>query len=364
MDKIIKVKNHFKQKLAEYLLLKNSIKTLSKTSKIFFVLPYGFDEIYYGIKNQKRIKMCIIVCIMLWLVVIWHFLILISPYLWQLFDNPLLLEYGKANFLQLALSNFYCAFVCTNFLLGEMNDHLNALKLFHIITVNLKSIHQLTDKNYNRLAIISRILVLILIFFGLPFFSISLFMIFLMFGIISKRLYYFIHAMLFTGPYFCLHANSLSIFCIFGIYFLYYKFRFDQLNERIKSIIKSSGKGKWRMILPGKEKAFLQLINEHNYLSLEIHKVNLLLRKSVAMMFVFFALFKILSLYLSIKMKPSLVWMANVNGFINMTIFGFGISYLLSHQIYSAQNSYKIIHSVVCKYKMRLQLRLKVNLTM
>ena len=119
--------------------------------------------------------------------------------------------------------------------------------------------------------------------------------------------------------------------------------------------------GKWKIIFNLKEKLFLQLINEHNLLSLEIYKINLLIRRTAAFLFICFALFKIITIYLSIFMIHTFTRILAINAFILFFIIGFGISTLLSLQINSAKNSYKIIHSVVCNCQIRLQFKLKVN---
>ena len=80
-----------------------------------------------------------------------------------------------------------------------------------------------------------------------------------------------IHLILMNASYF---GNLISLGttgCDCFIYFSYYKFRFDQINDQIKASIL---KGKWKLILYRKEKLFLNFINEHNLLALEIHKVN------------------------------------------------------------------------------------------
>ena len=137
--------------------------------------------------------------------------------------------------------------------------------------------------------------------------------------------------------------------------------QFDQLNEEFKANI-PKGKGKWRIFLPKlrREKVFLQLINKHNFLALEINKCNLLLRRTTAIFFVVFSLVKITTLYLAIHVKHILTRII-VNIFSLVFIFGFGLSILFALQIKSSKNSYKIINLLICKYKMKLKFRLKVN---
>ena len=106
----------------------------------------------------------------------------------------------------------------------------------------------------------------------------------------------------------------------------------------------------------------IQLINEHNSLSIEMNKLNLHFRRSTAIVFIVTASVKIVTLYLTIYMKHYLVRILAFNAFIWAFIFGFAMSIVFSQQIHLAQNSYKNIHSIVCNYRMRLHLKLQVNL--
>ena len=130
------------------------------------------------------------------------------------------------------------------------------------------------------------------------------------------------------------------------------------MNCQIKSIEQSIRKQK--SIFIGKQKIFLELIHEHNSLAIEIQKCNLMLRRTVAIMFIGFSLNKIITLYVAIYLKHTLIRILAVNVFILLFIFGIGISILYSLQIYSSQSSYKIIHSIVCNCKMSIRLRLQV----
>ena len=140
------------------------------------------------------------------------------------------------------------------------------------------------------------------------------------------------------------------------IYFYYFKLRFDQLNQQIKSIIPNGNS-----INKRREKAFLELINERNELSLKVGKVNWIFKRTAAAFFVCLSLIKILSIYIAIYIKHTFVKYYSINGFVIVFLFGFGMSILFSLQINSAKNSYKTIHKVICNYKMRLRFKFKVN---
>ena len=119
-----------------------------------------------------------------------------------------------------------------------------------------------------------------------PLFSILLFIFCLSIAILSKRLYWSIHLFVITTPYIMVFYTYSTLCCTGYIYFTYFGLRFDQLNDQIKAIIPN---GKWMIIYPRREKMF-QLINEHNWLSLQIDKMNLMVRRWTSAFFVCFTL--------------------------------------------------------------------------
>ena len=352
-DKITKSK----QKVNEYFQMKDSIATLSYATKKFFIISVGFDEIYNQIKNPKRFKISLLICVITWLVTIWHFLFLISPDLWSLVDSQMLPYHFKTLGCCGTFLLFLCAIAKTDFLLAEINGNIDTFKVLYFLEINLKSLHGLTDKNYKRLAILSRIMITILINYVAPFYSIVGSSFILYVAITSKRLYWFIHIFIMLIPYILIFHTYSAAGSILYIYFIYFKMRFDQLNNQIKKI---SPNGKLNRICFRKEKILLDLINEHNFLSLEIHKMNLMGRRTAAGIFICFALIKILTLYITIYAKDTLIRFMVFIGFTIFLIFGFGVTYLFSLQINSAKNSYKITHSIMCNCKMNIKLRFKV----
>ena len=81
---------NLKQKLTNLFLFENSIKYLSNTMKTSHLISIGFDEIYNGIlNNPKRFKFGILIYIITWFSLLWHFLLLI-PSVWALIDNKVL----------------------------------------------------------------------------------------------------------------------------------------------------------------------------------------------------------------------------------------------------------------------------------
>lgn len=175
MNLTLYLKDNFiqlKQSLIKYILLKNSIGTLSNTMKRFYILSIGFNEIWNGTKNPKRFKLSIFFCIIMWINVIWNFLIIIIHNFRSYFDNTFFPEYSKTGIFILALVLTIDTTIKTDLLFGEIDGNINALKVFQIIKINLKLFHQLTDKNYKRLAILSRIMIVIFLYYASPLFMV------------------------------------------------------------------------------------------------------------------------------------------------------------------------------------------------
>ena len=290
--------------------------------------------------------------------IIWHFLLIISPDLWSLNDNPFIPDHTKECVVVLILFLLISVFFKTDFLIGNINGNLSTMGLLHILNVNNKSLHQLTDKKYKRLILIWRFAIVIMFNYGSIVFIILAIVIIIFLCVVSKRLMIWIHFILMSPSYF-LTIITLTTGCFGYTYFSYYKLRYDQLKCQIKSIEQSIRKQK--RIFIGRQKIFLELIHEQsNWLAIEIEKCNLLLKRTVAMMFIGFSLNKITNIYMAIYIKHTLIRILAINIFVLLFIFGFGISLLYSLQIHSSKSSYKIIHSIVCNCKMSIRLRLQV----
>ena len=351
----------FKQKVNEYLLLKNYLKAFSNDMKNYYVISVGFDEIYYGIKNPKRFKLCIILCIMHWICTFYHLIWISSDYIWSKTDEPFLPEKIRIGFAGYFILFFYIAVFTTDLILSDISSHLSPLKVFYPLINDNKQLHKLNDKNYKRLAILSRFVIIIMLNYAKPIFIILTISWQTLCSILSSQFYWLIYQ-LFTTPIF---INMIMAYvtgtCFVYSYFPYYKLRFDQFNDQIKSII-PNGKGK--IINKKIENQLVSLIDEHNQLAIEVNGMNMMLRRTAVAFFITLSLIKIMSLYLMIHMKDVLARIFVINVFCAFFFFGFGMSLAFSLQIRSAHQSHKLIHSIVSKQKMRLPLRFKVNQTL
>lgn len=353
--KIAKFKENFKN---YFLREEKSIKNLIKFLRKLYVFTYGFDELYLGTTNSKRLKISKIICILSWLVTLEHLLLVISDDLWSIVDGQFLPEHFRLFMAMLLIILFLVASIKTDCLLSEMNYKLDKtpFKVFYFLMMN--SNHRLNGKNYKKLSILSRTIEIFMLDYAVPIFTLLFSTVFISITISSEKVAWILQSILTIGSL----QNAIFLLtsdcCVIYIYFTYYKFRFDQINERIFKLINVSLIEE--MIHLREERRLIQLMNKHNNLSIEIHRFNLSIRRSAAVMFITFCLIKIISLYLMMHTKSSLFEILFQNLFVVFLICTFGISILYSMQIKSAHQSHKLIHSIICKYEMRLSLKLKV----
>ena len=360
MIKIITINkiNKFKQKFHDYFLMKKTLQAFSDVMKNYYVISVGFNEIYYGIKNPKRFKLCILFCIMHWIVAFYHLVWVTSDYIWTKTNGHFLPAKARIGFAGYFILFSYIAVFTTDLILGQINSHLSPFKVFYPLINDIKVVHKLNDRNYKRLAIFIRIMIICMISYGKPIFILLTISWQTLCSILSCQLYWFLYQ-LFTTPIF---INMIMAYvtgtCFVYSYFPYYKLRFDQFNDQIKSII-PNGKGK--IINKKIENQLVSLIDEHNQLAIEVNGMNMMLRRTAVAFFITLSLIKIMSLYLMIYMKELLLKILVINVFCAFFFFGFGMSLAFSLQIKSAHQCSKLIYSIINKHKMKLPLRFKVN---
>ena len=160
---------------------------------------------------------------------------------------------------------------------------------------------------------------------------------------------------IFITPFYLVSAMTITSCCVVYIYYSYYKLVFVKINHQMKSILSHN-----KVINSKMEKQLKYWMNQHSLAWIEIHTMNLSIRSTAAIMLITFSFIQIISLYLVMNMKHTLMKVLMANVFIAFLIFGFGLSILYSLQIKSARQSHQLIHWIVCKYRMRLTLKFKV----
>ena len=344
----IKIQNHYSFEKSLNYIMKIAIK--------YYVFSINFNDIYYGRKNPKQFKMCVFIYILSWLLTICAMSFLLSDYLYSFIDGSF--ENLRVILFFITVSSSMIVIGKTDFLLAEVKSNLKPFKIFYYLINDMKSKHKLSRENYKKLAILSRILQIFIIDYGLKAALVLGFIASIRVALESRTLFVQLSIILFIFPIGVIYCfTAVTYFFIIYSLIYYYKLLFDQINNQFKLISQQIP----LVINKTKENQLIRLIKQHNLISIEIYEINLLVRRTVAFVFIIFSLIKIISCYLIIYSNDILIKFAFGNMVIGFTVFSFGMSYLFSLQIKSAHQSYQIIHSIISKYKMRFHVKIKVK---
>ena len=347
-----------------YFLLKNSLEHLENFIKKYYILPIGFNDIYYGNKNMTRFIIFIINWAFRWFAVGLYLSFILSDKMFSLIDVlSISNEHAKLLWLFGTIFLLLLAVFKTDNLLGEINYNLNPYKVIYYLMKDLKLLHKLNEKNYKKLAILSRSIQILIMDCGTILSVIAGTLIVVKIAILSGKIYWIWGIIIFTLIHITSATTTSSIVCLYIIMLVYYTMIFRQINHQFNLISDGKTFFKRRQIIINKTKQrqLISLIHEHNLASIEIHKLNLIIRRSVGCIFITFAMIKIISLYLMVNSNEFFIKLFFVQFNFFMLISGFTLSYLFSLQIKSAHQSLKIVHSIICKCKMKLRLKLKVS---
>ena len=366
------VKNWIESKISilkcwikEYFLLKNSLEHLENYIKKFYVFSVGFNDIYYGNKNMKRFKICIVNWAFSWFAVGFISSFVLSDTMFSLIDVPSISgKHLKLLWLAAAVILFYLAVIRTDHLLGEINNNLNPFKVIYYLMKDLKQLHKLNEKNYKKLAKLSRSIQILYMDCGTTLLVIVITLFMIKIAILSRKIYWILGIIINISIFITSATTGSAIICFYAIMLSYYTMIFGQINDEIQLISnEKSTFFKRRLIInETKQRQLINLIHKHNLTAIEIHKINLIARRSIGCAFIAFALMKIISLYLMVNINEFFikVYLMQHNFFV--LIFGFTVCYLFTLQIKSAHQPLKTVQSIVCRYKMNLRLKLKVSL--
>ena len=348
----------FKKSFNSYFIFRNSIENLMKFCKRFYIYSVGFDDMYFGFSNPKRLKISIMICATLWIATVYHLLLITSDDIWGLIDGSFVPGHYRTTLGLYFILIFLVSVIKTDQIIGEIEYNSKPLQVFHFLMNNIKSKHKLTERNYKRLAIFSWLTQLLLLNYGAPIISGSVTVFDFVLALKSNGFNWWLQSSFNTPIYVMTVLILTSSSCIISIYLPYYKLVFDQINNQLKFLTNQRSK----VIFKDRETEFIRLIDEHNKTAIKIHEMNVIINRIVAANFICLSLAKIFSLYLVVNVKHLILKTLLANIFIFFFIFGFGSSIIYSLQIQSAHQSQRLIHFILCRYKMRLSFRLKVNI--
>ena len=279
-----------------------------------------------------------------------------SNYMYSLIKLKSMPDHVKPLLLSTSLASIIFLQMKIDFILAEIKWLLSPFKIFYYLINNLKSNHKLNDRNFNRLAILSRLIQIVILNFGMSIIIISNVILLCWIAISTQNQIWIIQSVIYLPAFF----NGSLIFClslcIVFVMFIYYKMRFHQINQQIKSLILNG-----KVISKNRSKKLLKLINEHNLVSIELNKTNLMIRRTAVAIFIIFSITKVNMVYFLFNFNNLLVKIVMFDGLITVVLFTFIMSYLFTQQIKSAHQSSKLIYSLVCRYKINLKFKLKVK---
>lgn len=354
-DKIISSKQRFK----EHFSMKSSVGHLMEVSRNLYFISIGIDEIINGLKSSSRFQFSFLHVAYFGIFTFFLDLFSFSNHFYDFLKLEFLPNYFRINMSVYAIGFTWILGAKVDMMLAEMKSNLKPYKVFYFLINNVKSKHKLSDLNYSRLAILSRIVLIGVLDFGTPVMEIIAIGLIVLIAILSQKFIWILSAIFFALAVVIACLNFSCWICSVFILFSYYKLRFDQINHEIQSIIPN---GRCNSLNKKSEIHLTNLIEEHKGISNEIHKLNLMIRRAAGGLAIFLITDRIIVLYLLINYNNNVfVVVMLLFQFLMLFIFGFAITFLCSQQIKSAHQSYKLIQLILCKFNMKLPFRFKVS---
>ena len=357
--------NSIKCWIKEYFLLKNSLEHLENFIKMFYVSSIGFNDIYYENKNMKRFIICIVNWTFGWFAVGFFLSFVFSDKMFALIDVPSISDqHLKLIVILTTIMLFQTALIRTDYLFGQINYNLNPFKVIYYLMKDLKQLHKLNEKNYKKLAILSRSIQILFMDCGTILLAIAITLFMIKIAILSWKISWIWGIIINLLIYITNAASSISIICLYIILLVYYTMIFDQINDEINLVSNKKStfsKRKKLKINKTKQRQLINLIDQYNLATIEIHKFNLMVRRSVGFIFITLVIIKIISLYLMFNFNEFFIKLYLILLNFSILSIGFGYSFLFTRQIKSAHRPLKTLYSIVCKYRMNLKLKLKAS---
>ena len=345
------------KRFKKYFLSEHSLGHLMDTAKSTYLFSIDSNEIYNESKNPKRFYFVILNLIHFLLFVLNVIIFSSSNYCYSLIKSEYLTYQIRILLNMIGIGTLWLLIIKIDFIISEIKSNLSPLKIFYYLINNLRFKHKLTDQNHKNLLIASRIFSLFVLDVVMAILLITTIGLIVSVAILSRNSIWILQT-IHSIPNIIVGGTALSLWMsIVFVLLLYYKLRFDQINNRIKEIILNK-----KVISKRVRKLLIKLIHEHNQLSIEIHKLNLMMRRTAAATYIITSIVKIIALYLLINSNQVYIKFMLLDIIIILYVFCFGLTYLFSMQIKSAHQILKFIYSILYNCKMRFSLKLKVTL--
>ena len=316
------------------------------------VISVDIYDIFNGRKNNRKFVISFLNCVCLWLTTLLAISIILFDGILNYFDNPII-PFDK--FKQMILLIISCFILVssfkTDFILQEKQNNLIRIKFLYYLIINDKSEYKLNKYNYERYKNVVNLTYFILIKFGHPIILSFLVITLLVIILLSKLTILIILLPLILYSTFTFATSGLSMAALNICLLMYYYLRLKQINIRMKlyNKISTSSSG-----------IFIRLINEHNDISSEIDKLNLVFRKSYGVYNFLVCCILVFLLYLSIYTKSIYYRLVFVICFaIFLSVF-LVTGFLMEKLTNTAHQSYNLIYSL-SKRRLTYKIRFKVT---
>ena len=137
--------------------------------------------------------------------------------LWFKIDGPLLPNHFRTLYLSGALLLMIVALIKVDILLGEVNYNLNPFKVLNFLCDDLKSKHKLTDGNYKKFAILSKMTRKGLMNYAGPMIALSSTLILIRIATASKKLICYLNPLIMTTGNTIVASTITCYFCVIYI---------------------------------------------------------------------------------------------------------------------------------------------------
>lgn len=320
----------------------------------YSVISVDLNDIYTGRKNHLKFFLSLINCLCLWMTLLSTIMFIKFDQLKMLLANPLV-PYEQLDFIGFLFIAYYSLVSAfkTDLLIEEYKNNLSQIKFLYYLTRNIKSIHKLTNFNYKKFHRNIHFLNFILLKISFPVVVWSVLIALFTIVIFTESI--FIKLLYPFAVYSTITFNTTSYSSLPLIYSMlyYYQLRFNQITSQFQIFIKRN------IISPLK---FINLIEEHNQISIEIHKMNLLMKKSVALVFITSSMAIDFLIYLSFYSQS--IFYRIFFQFFAILICLIYISLIVNiiKVSNSAHQCYHLICSLVIQRKLSYRIKFKVKL--
>ena len=315
------------------------------------VISVDIYDIFYGRKNKRKFVISFLNCVCLWLTILFAISIILFDDILNYFDNPMI-PFDK--FKQIILLIISCLILVTSFktdfILQEKQNNLIRIKFLYYLIINDKSEYKLNKYNYERFKHFTNFTYLILIKFGHPIILSFLVVSVLAIILLSQLTILIILLPLILYSTFTFITSGLSMVALNICLLMYYYMRLRQINIRMKL---------FNRINTSSPVIFIRMIKEHNDISSEIHNVNMIFRRSLALYN--FLICCILDFLFYLIIYTDSIYYKLIFLFCFVTLFSVFVfaSLLLVKLTNTAHQSYGLIYSLF-KRKLTYRIRFKV----